>query len=97
MSSKSWPFSDSKDVAAFSSKHIFKDQRPILHVTHDEDDGAWQFHSGTPTSASDAMIVSLEEVFEHDPSIGGLADLPLGWQAKRITGEHPWVRSRTGN
>jgi hypothetical protein len=43
------------------------------------------------------MILTLEEVFEHDPSIGQLADLPLGWQAKRVTGDHPWMRSQTRN
>ncbi|WP_280174942.1 hypothetical protein [Paenibacillus uliginis] len=30
-------------------------------VSHDEDDGAWQFHSNDEASEDDAMIITIEE------------------------------------
>jgi hypothetical protein len=92
MNKQPWPFEEPRNVAAFSSTHIFRDGRPILYVTHDEEDGAWQFHSGSPTADSEVMIVALGEVLEHDSSIGQLADLPLGWSASRETPNNTWKR-----
>jgi hypothetical protein len=39
-----WPFSDPPNAAVFTSKKILDDNDWIQTVTHDEDDGAWQFH-----------------------------------------------------
>jgi hypothetical protein len=41
----------------------------------------------------DAMLVALDEVVCHDPSLLGLADLPEGWQAERESISHKWHRS----
>ena len=65
---------------------------PILLVTHDADDGMWQFLTGGPVQMADAMLVSLRELYRLDPSIGELADLPLGWTAERSAPEQPWTR-----
>jgi len=65
---------------------------PILEVSHEEEDGAWQFHSGQTVTTKDLMIVGLDEIVRLDPSIAELADLPLGWQAQRQSINEPWVR-----
>ncbi len=79
-----WPFADPKNVAVFTTKQVMRLGQPILHVSHDEDDGAWQFHTGVEQlSENDAMIVALSEIVEHDQSISELADLPCGWFADR--------------
>ena len=65
---------------------------PILRVTHDAEDGAWQFLDGGTVSEENASIVSLEEITRIDPSIMELADLPLGWYAYRLTANEPWRR-----
>lgn len=65
---------------------------PILEVSHEEEDGAWQFHSGQTVTTKDLMIVGLDEIVRLDPSIAELADLPLGWQAQRQSIKEPWVR-----
>ena len=67
---------------------------PVLLVTHDADDGAWQFVNGwgdTETTDS-AMLVHVEHVLDLDPSLHALSDLPLGWRAWRQTPEHEWRR-----
>ena len=87
-----WPFSDPKNVAVFTTTHVVKDKQPILYVFHDSDDGSWQFHYAGNKTAKDSMIVSLEEIFELDPSISELADMPSGHMAYREKKGSPWIR-----
>jgi len=47
--------------------------------------------AGFPT---DALIVALEEVVGHDPTLRELADLPCGWFAERDTVGSPWKRAQ---
>ena len=90
-----WPFADPKNVAVFTTTQVLRLRQPILHVSHDAEEGAWQFHTGAqPVSAADAMIVALSEMVEHDPSISELADLPCGWFAERDGVGSPWRRDR---
>ena len=88
-----WPFLAPKNVAVFTTTQILHSGQPILHVSHDQDDGAWQFHTGAAqVAASDLMIVALEEMVEHDQSICELADLPYGWYAERDSIGSSWRR-----
>ena len=90
-----WPFADPKNVAVFTTRQVLRLGQPILYVTHDDDDGAWQFHTGAgEASADDAMIVALREMAEHDPTILQLADLPCGWFAERDSTGSPWRKRR---
>ena len=41
-----FPFYDSPDTATIICCHILKRQAPILYVSHDEDNGMWQFLCG---------------------------------------------------
>jgi hypothetical protein len=82
--SEAWPFEEPPNVAVFTSKHIIRQGKPVLLVSHDEDDGGWQFHYGGAVSDSDAMIVALREVFRRHPELAELADLPRGWKAERV-------------
>lgn len=87
-----WPFADPRNVAVFTTRQVFGSGQPILRVTHDAEDGAWQFHAGDSARAADAMVVALEEVLARDVSIAELADLPLGWRAERAAVGQPWSR-----
>ncbi len=87
-----WPFEDPENFATMTVRQVTHGGDPILLVTHDADDGMWQFLAGGPAEMADAMIVSLREVFDIDPSIGELADLPLGWTAERSAFGQPWRR-----
>ena len=89
-----WPFADPKNVAVFTTTQVLRLWQPILHVSHDDEDGAWQFHTGAQqVSAGDAMIVALSDMLEHDPSICELADLPCGWYAERDGTGSRWRRA----
>jgi hypothetical protein len=90
-----WPFADPKNVAVFTTTTIVRRGHPVLYVSHDDDDGAWQFHSGAEhVSIRDAMIVSLSEMVERDTTLCELADLPCGWIAERDGIGGPWRRMR---
>lgn len=93
MNDDDWKFADPQNVAVFTTGHIFRDGLPILNVSHDLDDGSWQFHWGGDIDQQTAMIVSLGEVVEHDPSVADLYDLPLGWMAWREDMRSEWNRS----
>ena len=89
---KDWPFADPKNVAVFTVRQIVRGGESILRVSHDSDDGAWQFlQCGTPEE-QDAMIIALEEVVNLDPTVTELADLPLGWRAWRRKKGDTWQR-----
>ena len=90
-----WPFSDPPNVATVTTVQVVRDGEPILLVYHDEDDGAWQFLTGTATnSMKNVMLVSLKSIVMRDPTVVELADLPLGWHAWREHIGAPWVRDK---
>jgi hypothetical protein len=92
---KSWPFGDPPNVAVFVNRKIIEGGGWIAHVSHDAEDGAWQFHTSEPgpPSESDTVLVALSEIVQLDESIAVLADLPAGWHAWRASDVAPWQRS----
>ena len=79
-----FPFDEPKNVAVFTCKHILEDGVDICYISHDEEDGCWQFLCGSNDHIeSDARIISLKHAFDLDNSIGKLADMPLGCGAIR--------------
>ena len=89
---ESWPFADPVNTLGFTTVHVQSGARPILIVTHDEDDGAWQFLCGTTNAEEDGRMLCLGCTLEHDEMLGELADLPLGWVALRRGPGAPWQR-----
>lgn len=65
---------------------------PIMMVSHDVDDGGWQFLCGTTNDPTDGRIVHLQEILAMDPTVSEVADLPLGWIAFRSTVGGEWTR-----
>jgi len=91
-----WPFEDEPRVAVFTTTHVMRNGEPILRVSHDAEDGTWQFHYGGPVSMKDAMIVALEEVLEIDPTIASLANLRVGYCATRKDRRSAWRIRKKG-
>ncbi|MEW4568617.1 hypothetical protein AB1L88_12200 [Tautonia sp. JC769] len=87
-----WPFADPPETAVFTIDRILDGEAPVLLVTHDDDDGAWQFLDGEHVFEEDARVVSLGEMAQFDPSLIELADLPLGGFAWRSGPAKPWTR-----
>ena len=85
------PFADAPDSAVITCCHVTDDSAPILYVSHDEDDGMWQFLCGGEHSDDDAKIVSLRYIYELDHSIGQLKDMPCGCYAERESQAGEWT------
>lgn len=88
-----WPFEDPQNVAVFTTKRVIRGDDWISYVTHDIDDGAWQFHGpSSDGQTEEAALVRLDEIIMIEPRLKELADLPLGWHAWRIRKDAPWTR-----
>jgi hypothetical protein len=88
-----WPFDEAPNVAVVTTRQVTEDNAPILLVSHDEEDGGWQFLPGGPVLEENARVVALRRIWLLDPSVGELADLPMGWQASRSSPLDPWRRA----
>jgi hypothetical protein len=91
-----WPFADAENTAAITLKRIVAGIAPILLVTHDSEDGCWQFLDGGEISDEDASVVALREILNLDPTIEEVADLPFGWVAERTAVGTSWRRRKWG-
>ena len=85
------PFYDAPNTATIICCHIIDDGKPILYVSHDEDDGMWQFLCGSTHDTDEARLVSLKEAFDLDNSVGVLKDMPCGYYAERKTQNDNWL------
>jgi hypothetical protein len=90
-----WPFDDPPNVAVITIRRVISGGLPITYVSHDEDDGAWQFLvlEPAPPQMSEAMLVGLASIVRLDPTILELADLPIGWCAWRRGQTEQWQRA----
>jgi len=87
-------FEDSLETAVFTTSFVMQEDKPILYVSHDTD-GAWQFHAATEgVDTTKAMMVSLKNILDHDETIRGISDLPLGHVASRGSKDDPWVYAK---
>jgi hypothetical protein len=88
---RDWRFPDPPHTGAYISKAVQSRSEPVTYVSHDADDGAWQFLGDTMTD-SGGVLVCLHHPIDDDPSLAELADLPLGWCAERDAAGEPWCR-----
>lgn len=86
-----WKFPDRPHTGAYLSKAVQAGNEAITYVSHDADDGAWQF-LGDSMSDSGGVLVCLHHPIDLDPSLVELADLPLGWYAEREAPRSLWRR-----
>jgi len=87
-----WPFDEAPNVATLTTRGVIDGSEWIATVSHDDDDGSWQFIGEKGARMDQAMLVALRQIFERDRSIAGLADLPEGWRAWRDGPNSPWQR-----
>lgn len=83
-----WPFAEPTNTQAFSNARVVHVKRPVLLVVHD-DEGDWLFLCGSE-DLGEALIVCLACAYQHNPDVGAVADLPVGWRAWRESVNHPW-------
>lgn len=79
------------NTAVITSIYITKQHLPILEVYNDE---GWEFLGGQMLTEKDVQVISLGQILEIDPTVGGILDLPTGWKVVRNSINDEWVRSR---
>ena len=86
-------FQEPLNTAVFTTKFVIEDKKPITYVSHDAEDGAWQFFSDDELESFEkvARIVGLGEIIELDKTVLQLADMPVGFIAYRKKKEDKWI------
>jgi hypothetical protein len=87
-----WKFPDPPHTTAYLSQTIHDGREPVTYVSHDAEDGAWQFLGDTMLAGGGPVVSCLHHPIDNDPSLAELADLPLGWCAERERPGGPWRR-----
>lgn len=87
-----YSFLEDKNTMVITTKNIISHISDIVLVSHDEDDGTWEFLDGEEVKEEDAAIISLYEIVKLDNSINELCELPLGWIAYRDSKNGKWVK-----
>src|SRR5215831_16228001 len=85
------PFDQPRNCATITMSQVLDGSEPILLVSHEADDHAWQFIGSTDANVPDGRVVCLEEIIHLDPTVLEVADLPPGWQAIRHCVGGPWL------
>jgi len=86
-------FKEPFDTAVFTTKFVLDDKKDITYVTHESDDGAWQFFSDDEFSDFEkvAKVVGLGEMLEKDKTVLELADMPVAHYAYRKNISDEWT------
>ena len=83
---------DHPHLAVYLCEHVFERSRPILYVSRDG--GDWQFLcGGEHADEAQPRVVGIRHIFEMDPSLRSVADLPAEWEAERASFDGPWTRT----
>lgn len=92
-----WPFEDEPETPCVTTSHVTSGRNPIVSVSREKDEDGeltWQFHCAEPFKMEDAQLVRLDTILAVDPSMRELADLPLGYEAKRASANSKWTRHK---
>lgn len=89
-----WKFSDPPQTRVFLSETVHKGAEPVTYVSHDAEDGAWQFLGVSMCEGGGPVISCFHHPIDRDPSLAELSDLPPGWYAERANVGEPWVRKK---
>ncbi len=64
-----FPFYDSPNTATIICCHILERQAPILYVSHDEDDGMWQFRDRGKFCVNESNFGTSEQIYTKIPVV----------------------------
>ena len=90
-------FEEQDNTMVITTKDIISGIKPVLFVSHDYEDGMWEFLDGEDIDENKACIVSLAEILKIDSSLRVLYDLPLGWIAYRDEINNIWKKENIEN
>ena len=77
------------DELVLACGHVTRDERPVRLVVHHRD-GMWQMTCGEadhPEDGGGAAPIHAIHLFERQPSLLTLPDIPPGWMAEQAQGD----------
>lgn len=86
-----WNFVEPYNLGVFTTAKVLAGE-PILMVTHDRDDGGWQFLTGATEAPDQGRRVPLLELIRRDPSLNEIGNLVMGGMAVRDSRRDTWQR-----
>ena len=90
-------FKNAPNTAWIVCQHVMDGKNPITFISHDKEDGMWQFLCSEDHILEDVRLISLAEAFQIDESINQVADLPRGFVMERTEAKGRWkVYSSSG-
>jgi len=89
-----WKFPDPPHTRVYLSEAVQGGTEPVVFVSHDTEDGAWQFLGDSMFDRGEPVISCFHHPIDSDPSLTELADLPRGWYAERRKVGEPWIRRK---
>lgn len=92
-----WKFPDPPHAQAYLSETVHKGTEAVTYVSHDAEDGAWQFLGDSMSDGGGPVLSCLHHPIDNDASIAELANLPRGWYAERSKVGEPWIRKQHPN
>jgi hypothetical protein len=87
-----WKFPNPPHTRVFVSDAVSSGAERVTYVSHDLEDGAWQFLGDSMSGGREPVLLCLHHPIDNDPTLVELADLPLGWYAERAKPGDPWIR-----
>ena len=90
-------FADALNTVVFTTKYVTEDNKEITYVTHELEDGSWQFFSDDEFEdfTKVAKLVTLSNIIRIDKTVLDIADLPLGYYATRKNKKEKWETFKT--
>lgn len=89
-----WKFPDDPHARVFLSDAVQTGTEPITYVSHDDEDGSWQFLGDSMSDGGGPVVSCFHHLIDCDPSLVELVDLPSGWYAERNRVGGPWIRKK---
>lgn len=80
---------ENPNKSVITTKHVVNAHKPIVNVVYDAD-GDWQFYSDDKVEESDAVVLSVSQIFELDPTLR-VIELHERQEAVRDLVNHKWV------
>ncbi|HEM5272967.1 TPA: hypothetical protein U1352_000335 [Streptococcus suis] len=74
-------FDDNPHVAVVICKHISEENKPITYISHDLEDGMWQFLCGDIHDIADVQLIALVEILQFGITETLLNQIPYGFEA----------------
>lgn len=84
---------DPLDPIVIATQAVVSRQKPVLRVLHEEGPGGWQLYDGGRLTGK-PVVLPKTEALTLDPSLRGVIDLPVGWEATRKFQSDTWARRK---